>query len=112
MTALTWTAGKDGTAHAAHPGHGRTLCGQKAQDPRWAWPELARCADCHVAHPKQAPPPRPPHLRVVGYVATGGPYSVGDRRHPQILWPGERVGLDSELVAQWPYLFAPVTEPA
>jgi hypothetical protein len=51
MSTLQWSADRDGTAHAAHaahPGHARTLCGQKAQDPRWAWPEQGRCADCQA----------------------------------------------------------------
>lgn len=46
MTQLVWTAGKDGTAHAARPGHVRTLCDLRPQDPRWGWPERTRCADC------------------------------------------------------------------
>jgi hypothetical protein len=48
VTALTWIAGADGLAHASRPGHARTLCQAKAQDPRWAWPELSRCADCQA----------------------------------------------------------------
>ena len=46
MTAYTWAAGPDGIAHAARPGHARTLCDRKPQDPRWSWPESERCATC------------------------------------------------------------------
>lgn len=48
MSALVWIAGKDGVAHAARPGHVRTLCGLRPQDPRWGWPESARCGDCQA----------------------------------------------------------------
>lgn len=48
MTRLTWTAAKDGIAHASKTGHSLTLCGQRAQDWRWAWPAQSRCGPCEL----------------------------------------------------------------
>ena len=48
MTSLTWSAGRDGIAHASPPGHALALCGVRSHDPRWAWPTLERCAACLV----------------------------------------------------------------
>ena len=49
MTGLrvTWTADRNGQAHAAITRHLRTPCGVRPIDPRFAWPETRpRCAAC------------------------------------------------------------------
>lgn len=44
---VTWTAARDGEAHAAIAGRLRTPCGRQPIEPRFAWPETQpRCAAC------------------------------------------------------------------
>ena len=44
---VTWTAARDGEAHARIAGRPRTLCGIPPVDPRFAWPETRpRCEVC------------------------------------------------------------------
>ncbi len=44
---ITWTAARDGEAHARIAGRPRTLCGIRPVEPRFAWPETRpRCAVC------------------------------------------------------------------
>jgi hypothetical protein len=47
---ITWTAGRDGQAHAAIAGRPRTPCGLHPVAPPFAWPETRpRCAVCLAA---------------------------------------------------------------
>jgi hypothetical protein len=47
---ITWTASRDGEAHAAITGRLRTLCGRPPVEPRFAWPETRpRCGLCLAA---------------------------------------------------------------
>jgi hypothetical protein len=47
---VTWTADRDGQAHAAITGRLRTPCGLRPIDPRFGWPEMRpRCAACLAA---------------------------------------------------------------
>lgn len=44
---VTWTAARDGEAHARIAGRPRTLCGIRPVEPRFAWPEARpRCVVC------------------------------------------------------------------
>lgn len=44
---ITWTAARDGEAHAAITGRLRTPCGRPLVEPRFAWPETRpRCTTC------------------------------------------------------------------
>lgn len=44
---ITWTAARDGRAHARIASRPRTLCGLRPVEPRFAWPETQpRCAVC------------------------------------------------------------------
>ncbi len=44
---VTWTAARDGEAHARIAGRPRTLCGIHPVEPRFAWPEARpRCEAC------------------------------------------------------------------
>jgi hypothetical protein len=70
---LAWTAGTDGIAHAAYPGHARTLCGLKTQDPRWAWPTVERCAACLVLEAG-------PHVVIAASIAAPTTYAPGSHR--------------------------------
>jgi hypothetical protein len=47
---ITWTAARDGEAHAAITGRLRTPCGRQPVEPRFAWPETQpRCEVCRAA---------------------------------------------------------------
>ncbi len=47
---VTWTAARDGQAHARIAGRLRTPCGLRPVEPRFAWPETRlRCAVCLAA---------------------------------------------------------------
>ncbi len=44
---VTWTADRDGQAHAAIGGRPRTPCGRVPLEPRYGWPETQpRCPEC------------------------------------------------------------------
>jgi len=46
-TRISWTAARDGHAHARIAGRPRALCGLRPVEPRFAWPETQpRCAVC------------------------------------------------------------------
>ncbi len=50
MTRLTWTADRDGQAHAAMTGRLRNSCGRRPIEPRFGWPETQpRCPVCLAA---------------------------------------------------------------
>ena len=57
MRRVTWTADRDGQAHASITGRLRTPCGRRSIDPRFAWPEAEpRCAVCRAAVEEVVPP--------------------------------------------------------
>jgi hypothetical protein len=47
MRRVTWTAGRDGIAHAHVSGH--TLCRVPSIGERYAWPIVSRCRACLAA---------------------------------------------------------------
>ena len=42
---LRWAAGRDGVSHGTRDGI-RNVCGSRALDLRFAWPERERCPTC------------------------------------------------------------------